>query len=54
MFDPRRRPRGGIGQTSMTVLTRGGFSCWVPPFPPITDYVEVDVRYGANGSRTDV
>lgn len=46
---------GGIGYSSVTILSRGSFTCEVPsPVPNPTDWVEVDVRYHADGRRVDV
>ena len=46
---------GGIGHSSVTILSRGSFTCELPsPLPNPTDWVEVDVRYHADGRREDV
>ena len=48
------REAGGVNQSFVTVKTRGGFKCDFYLLPDPTDYVEVDVRYNADGTRIDV
>jgi hypothetical protein len=44
---------GGVGSSSVTILSKGAFKCDVP-WPDPTFWVEVDVRYHADGRREDV
>lgn len=44
---------GGVGSSSVTIMTRGGFECDLGALGRWSDYVEVDVRYLYDGRRED-
>lgn len=48
------RVSGGVGATFVEVKTHGSFTCTLPFPPNPTDWIEVDVRYHADGRREDV
>jgi len=48
------RLAGGVGATFVTLMSRAAFTCNLRLLPDPTDWVDVDVRYGADGRMTDV